>query len=150
MDRTVGQGLTFERVEDHWSGRDANVDQLVLRFIAEPATALATLLSREVDMAVLPRELQPDAIGAGFEVIGSTNAANQTAMLFNGTFLTEGDEMLDPTLPWIDIRIREAINRAIDREAVIDVLYDGRAEILPVFGMDPRHEGYRPDLGERF
>lgn len=150
VERTVGQGLTFERVENHWSGRDANVERLVLRFIAEPATALATLLSREVDMAVLPRELQPDAINAGFEAIGSTNAANQTAMLFNGTFLTEGDDKLDPTLPWLDIRIREAINRAIDREAVIDVLYDGRASILPVFGMDPRHEGYREDLAEQF
>lgn len=150
VQRNVGQGLTFERVEDHWSGNDANIERLVLRFIAEPATALATLLSREVDMAVLPRELQPDAINAGFEAIGSTNAANQTAMLFNGTFLTEGDDKLDPTLPWLDIRIREAINRAIDREAVIDVLYDGRASILPVFGMDPRHEGYRPDLAEMF
>ncbi|MDD7972761.1 ABC transporter substrate-binding protein [Roseinatronobacter alkalisoli] len=148
--RNIGQGLTFERVENHWSGRDAEVERLVLRFIGEPATALATLLSREADMAVLPRELQPDAINAGFEAIGSSNAANQTAMLFNGTFLTEGDDKLDPTLPWLDIRIREAINRAIDREAVIDVLYDGRASILPVFGMDPRHEGYREDLAEMF
>lgn len=150
VERTVGQGLTFQRVENHWSGRDANIERLVLRFIAEPATAMATLLSREVDMAVLPRELQPDAISAGFEAIGSTNAANQTAMLFNGTFLIEGDDKLDPTLPWLDIRIREAINRAIDREAMIDVLYDGRASILPVFGMDPRHEGYRDDLAEQF
>ena len=148
--REVGQGLSFERVDGHWSGDDALVERLELRFIAEPATALATLLSNETDMAVLPRELQPDAIEAGFEVVSSTNAANQTAMLFNGTFLTEGDEKLDPTLPWLDIRIREAINRSIDREAVIDVLYDGRAEILPVFAMDPRHEGYRSDLVEAF
>ncbi len=148
--REVGQGLSFDRVDNHWSGTDAKVERLELRFIAEPATALATLLSNETDMAILPRELQPDAIDAGFEVLSSTNAANQTAMLFNGTFLTEGDEKLDPTLPWLDIRIREAINRSIDREAVVDVLYDGRASILPVFGMDPRHEGYREDLVENF
>lgn len=148
--RQVGQGLSFERVNNHWSGQDALVERLELRFIAEPATALATLLAKETDMAILPRELQPDAIGAGFKVVSSTNAANQTAMLFNGAFLTEGDEKLDPTLPWLDIRIREAINRSIDRKAVIDVLYDGRAEILPVFAMDPRHEGYRPDLVAAF
>ena len=71
-------------------------------------------------------------------------------MLFNGTFLLPGYEGLDETLPWLDIRIREAINRSIDRQTVIDVLYDGRAEILPVFGMDPRHEGYVPELAERF
>jgi len=148
--RQVGQGLSFDRVDNHWSGQDAKVARLELRFIAEPATALATLLAKETDMAILPRELQPDAINAGFEVLSSSNAANQTAMLFNGTFLTEGDEKLDPTLPWLDIRIREAINRSIDREAMIDVLYDGRAQILPVFAMDPRHEGYRADLVEKF
>ena len=74
----------------------------------------------------------------------------QTTRLFHGAFLTPDDEGLDETLPWIDIRIREAINRSIDRETMIDVLYDGRADILPVFGMDPRHEGYTPELAERF
>lgn len=150
VSRTVGQGLSFERVDGHWSGKDALIEKLDLRFIAEPATALATLLSKESDIAILPRELQPDAIAAGFEVISSTNAANQTAMLFNGTFLQEGDDKLVETLPWLDVRVREAINRSIDRKAVIDVLYDGRAQILPVFGMDPRHEGYMPELAARF
>ena len=150
VERNIGQGLTFEKVVGHWSGTDAQIDRLELIFIAEPATTLAKLLSKEVDIVILPRELQGDALKAGFNAIPSTNASNQTTMLFNGTFLTPGDEGLDETLPWLDIRVREAINRAIDRQAVIDVLYDGRAVMLPVFGMDPRHEGYVPELAERF
>lgn len=150
VERIVGQGLNFEKVENHWSGTDAKFDRLELTFVAEPATTLAKLLAKEADIVILPRELQGDALQAGFKAIPSTNASNQTTMLFNGAFLTPGDEGLDKTLPWIDIRIREAINRSIDRETMIDVLYDGRAEILPVFGMDPRHEGYVPELAERF
>ncbi|GFE49703.1 peptide ABC transporter [Roseobacter cerasinus] len=150
VERNIGQGLTFEKVEGHWSGQDAQFDRLELKFVAEPATTLAQLLSKEADIVILPRELQGDALDAGFEAIPSTNASNQTTMLFNGTFLLPGYDGLDKTLPWLDIRIREAINRSIDRQAVIDVLYDGRAEILPVFGMDPRHEGYVPELAERF
>lgn len=150
VERKPGQGLTFEKVVGHWSGKDAQFDRLELSFIAEPATTLAKLLAKEADIAILPRELQGDALNAGFKAIPSTNASNQTTMLFNGTFLTPNDEGLDETLPWLDIRIREAINRSIDRETMIDVLYDGRAEILPVFGMDPRHEGYVPELAERF
>lgn len=150
VERNLGQGLIFERVDDHWSGEDAQYERLELSFVAEPATTLAQLLSKEADIAILPRELQGDALEAGFKAIPSTNASNQTTMLFNGTFLLPGYEGLDETLPWLDIRIREAINRSIDRQAVIDVLYDGRAEILPVFGMDPRHEGYVPELAERF
>lgn len=150
VERNVGQGLTFEKVADHWSGEDAQYDRLELSFVSEPATTLAKLLAKEVDIVILPRELQGDALAAGFEAIPSTNASNQTTMLFNGAFLLPGYEGLDETLPWLDIRIREAINRSIDREAMIDVLYDGRAQILPVFGMDPRHEGYVPELAERF
>ena len=150
VERDVGQGLNFEKVPDHWSGEDAKFDRLELIFVSEAATTLAKLLAKEVDIVILPRELQGDALDAGFAVIPSTNASNQTTMLFNGTFLLPGYEGLDETLPWLDIRIREAINRSIDRETVIDVLYDGRAEILPVFGMDPRHEGYVPELAERF
>lgn len=150
VERNVGQGLTFEKVAGHWSGEDAAYDRLELSFVSEPATTLAKLLAKEADIVILPRELQGDALAAGFEAIPSTNASNQTTMLFNGAFLLPGYDGLDETLPWLDIRIREAINRSIDREAMIDVLYDGRAEILPVFGMDPRHEGYVPELAERF
>lgn len=150
VERNVGEGLTFEKVADHWSGEDAQYDRLELNFVSEPATTLAQLLAKEADIVILPRELQGDALAAGFETIQSTNASNQTTMLFNGTYLLPGYEGLDETLPWLDVRIREAINRSIDREAMIDVLYDGRAEILPVFGMDPRHEGYVPELAERF
>ena len=148
--RESGQGLNFNRVDGHWSGEDAAYDRLELSFISEPATALAQLLAKEADIAILPRDLQGDAIEAGFEVIQSTNASNQTAMLFNGTFLMPGDEALDETLPWLDVRIREAINRSIDREIMNEVLYDGRGKILPVFGMDPRHEGYVDELAAKF
>lgn len=148
--RKVGQGMSFDRVEKHWSGRDALIKRLELRFMAEPATALSNLLAKEADIAILPRELQRSAIAAGFKVVSSSNAANQTAMLFNGTFLQSGDDKLDRSLPWLDVRVREAINRAIDRKAMINVLYEGRASILPVFGMDPRHEGYMPELAEKF
>lgn len=150
VERKVGQGLVFEKVENHWSGNDAAYERLELSFVTEPATTLAKILAKEADIVILPRDLQGDALDAGFAPIPSTNASMQTTMLFNGTFLTPDDEALDESLPWIDIRIREAINRSIDREAMIDVLYDGRAEILPVFGMDPRHEGYTPQLADRF
>ncbi|NIA69360.1 ABC transporter substrate-binding protein [Pelagibius litoralis] len=148
--RDVGRGLNFEKVEGHWSGTDVGYDRLELEFVAEPATRLARLLAGEADIAVLPREVQGDAIAAGMAVIPSTRASNQTAMLFNGTFLQPGDEALDKSLPWLDIRIREAINRSIDRNTMIDVLYDGRAEVLPVFAMDPRHEGYSQALADKF
>jgi peptide/nickel transport system substrate-binding protein len=45
---------------------------------------------------------------------------------------------------------REAMNRAFDREEAIDVLYAGRAERLVRYGMHRPHEGYVPELEDRF
>jgi peptide/nickel transport system substrate-binding protein len=150
VSREIGRGVTFERVADHWSGQGAAFEELEVLYVAEPSTKLALLLSEEADIVVLPRELQPDALDAGFEIISSTGPAMQTSMLFNGVYLQPGDEDFNPSIAWADVRIREAINRAIDREVLIEVLYDGRADPLVVFAMDPRHEGYSKDLEERF
>jgi peptide/nickel transport system substrate-binding protein len=150
VERRVGEGVLFRRVENHWSGQDVAFEELELRFVSEPSTKLAMLLSGEGHIADLPRELHPDALGAGHQIISSTGPAMQTSILFNGMFTLPGDDVLNPDLPWLDVRIRQAINHAIDREAMLDVLYDGRAEPLARFAMDPRHEGYAPELEARF
>jgi peptide/nickel transport system substrate-binding protein len=149
VERRLGEGVTFERVEGHWSGDDARIEALELRYVAEPSTKLAMLLAGEAEIVALPRELQGGALEAGFEVVASTGPAMQTAFMLNNLY-PEDDEGYNPDLPWLDVRIREAMNRAIDREVMIEVLYDGRAEKLVRFMMDGRHEGFAPGLVERF
>lgn len=150
VSREVGRGVTFARVENHWSGRDAEFDTLAIRYVAESATKLALLLSKEADLVMLPRELHPATVAGGYEIISSKIPSMQTAFLFNGQYYLPGDEALDPGLPWLDVRIREAMNRAIDRDSMIDVLYNGRADRLTQFLMAPGHEGYAPELNDRF
>ncbi|WP_209428058.1 ABC transporter substrate-binding protein [Pararhodobacter sp. SW119] len=148
-ERRIGEGVTFEAVEDHWSGETSAVSTLDIRYVAEPATKLAMLLAGEADIVALPRELQSEATEADYAILSSTNAAMQTAFMF-GNIYEEGVEGYNPELPWMDIRLREAMNRAIDRDVLMEVLYDGRAEKLVRFMMDPRGEGYAPELAERF
>jgi len=148
--RDLSGNLNFKVEHDHWSGIDINYDRLEFKFVAEPATRLAMLLAGEADIVSLPRELQPDAISAGHKILTSTQAAQQSAIVMSGLFLDDEGYAAEQNLPWRDIRVREALNRAIDRQAMIDVLYDGRAAILPVWSMDPRFDGYVPELAERF
>jgi ABC-type transport system substrate-binding protein len=84
------------------------------------------------------------------EIIGSLNPSVQVTGMLDGLYLKSGDPAARPDLPWADIRIREAMNRALDRAELIDVLYGGRADPLARYGMDARHEGYVPELVERF
>ncbi|HEX2218871.1 MAG TPA: ABC transporter substrate-binding protein [Gemmatimonadales bacterium] len=150
VERLPGEKLVFERVENHWSGEDAAFPELEFRWAPEPATKLALLLSGEAHISDLPRELQGDAVAQGMKVIGSLNPSMQVTGMLDGLYLKSGDPAARPDLPWADIRVREAMNRALNREELIEILYDGRADRLVRYGMDPRHEGYVPELEERF
>jgi len=148
--RDLSGNLTFDVLHDHWSGIDINYDSLEFRFVGEPATRLAMLRAGEADIVSLPRELQPEAQAAGNQILTSAQAAQQSALVMGGLFMDDQNFAAEHNLPWRDIRVREAMNRALDRQAMIDVLYDGRADILPVWSMDPRFDGYAPQLAARF
>jgi peptide/nickel transport system substrate-binding protein len=150
VERRIGEGLLLERAPDQWQGIVPDFAEIEIRWVAEPATKLALLLAGEAGVSALPREIQADAVAQGKEVVTSRIPAMQTAFLFNGLHMLSDDPAYRPDLPWADIRIRQAINHAIDRQAMVDVLYEGRADILPRFAMDPRQEGYTPELEARF
>lgn len=150
VSRDISNTLTFNTLSDHWSGSAPAYDSLELRFVGEPATRLAMLLADEADIVSLPRELQTDAVAQGKSIIASAQAAMQSTMVFSGLFMDPEGPGAEMNLPWTDIRVREAMNRALDREVMFDILYDGRAEPLTVFSMDPRFDGYVPELAERF
>jgi peptide/nickel transport system substrate-binding protein len=150
VERRMGEGILFEKVEDHWSGQDAQFDELEFRWAAEPATKLAMILSGEAHISDLPRELHPEALSAGMTILASSGTAMQIAFMMNGLYMRTGDPAYRPDLPWADVRIREAMNRAVNRPEMLDVLYDGRAGMLVRYAMDPRYEGYVPELVDRF
>ncbi|WP_294931301.1 ABC transporter substrate-binding protein [uncultured Paracoccus sp.] len=150
VSRDLGNTLKYDVAKDHWSGSSPRYDSLELRFVGEPATRLAMLLAGEADIVSLPRELQPEAEAQGHQTISSAQASVQTAFVLSGLFMDPEGPGAEMGLPWQDVRIREAMNRALDREALIDVLYEGRAEPLVVFSMDPRFDGHVPELARRF
>jgi ABC-type transport system substrate-binding protein len=149
VEREPGRVL-LETVENHWSGTTPDFGELELRFTLEPATKLAMLLSGEADIAVVPRELLGDAAGAGMEIVTSRQPSKHVVIMPDGLYMKEGDPAFNPELPWTDVRVREAMNRALNRDEIIDVIYGGEAEKLAVYGMHEAHEGFVPELVERF
>ena len=151
VSRSPGQ-ILYERVENHYSGIKPDFAELELRFVSEASTKLAMLLTGEAHIADLPRELMSDAIASGKLTLQSGRATMQTDIVFNGLYCESGDPACKKDLPWYDLRIREAINRAINREEMLEVLFPGRvgAELLPRFAHVPGNEGYDPSLEKRF
>ena len=57
---------------------------------------------------------------------------------------------LDLTVPWTDNKVRQAMNKAINREELLEVLYKGRATYTYVTGYYPDLPGWDPTWEKRF
>ncbi|MGW4486686.1 ABC transporter substrate-binding protein [Amycolatopsis sp. NPDC004368] len=151
----VGTGpFTFEEFErDHqlrmranpayWGGRPA-YDELVFLPMADPSSALASLQSDEVDIVA---GLTPDA---ALQIQGYPGVEIRHFPGIRTSYLS-----LDTTQgPLRDVRVRQALNHAVDVPLLIKAVLDGKAREVPTmfpresFGFDPSIAPYTRDLGE--
>lgn len=114
------------RNEAYWNpARRARLDRLTLVCIPESNARTAALLSNQVDLAEAP---SPDAV-ARLRAGGARISTNVTPHVWNYHL-----SMLEGS-PWRDIKLRQAANLAIDRDAVV-ALMQGLAK--PAVGqLDP-------------
>jgi peptide/nickel transport system substrate-binding protein len=146
-----GNRLEMERNETYWGPRSA-WSEVVLRVMANNTTRVAGLLANDVDLieAVPPSDLprlRADSRVRVWEVNGSrlifiafqraTDRGIPQATGPNGEPL--------PSNPMADLRVRQALNLAINRQAIVERVMDGAAvatgQLLP-----PGSFGYNPDI----
>lgn len=118
--------------DDYWGGRP-KIDQLVFKPIPEVSTRIAALRSGDVQIAAeIPADLAASLDG------------DVRAVPVSGTrifFLAMNVTMA----PFDDLAVRVAVNQAIDRQLLVDSIYQGRARVLnqPAFPeMVGYHEGF--------
>ena len=164
--RTFGVNVTYERLDDHWRRNNPapSFENVDLRWISEVASRNAGLLAEEIHLTELTRDLADAAVNNnGMKVIQSNFPGNQLNGVFQGLYPAEAGNFdppyQDPSLPYTDVKVREAINRAIDRETIKNTLFAGRVTTSPQIGYysnlpgwDERwlaefdeHYGYDPD-----
>ncbi len=101
------------RNADYWDkSRMAKVDKMILIPIPEVSSRTNALLSGQVDLIETPA---PDSIPqlkrAGFRIVD-----NVTPHVWNYHLSVQ------PGSPWTDVRLRKALNLAIDREGIVHLL----------------------------
>jgi peptide/nickel transport system substrate-binding protein/oligopeptide transport system substrate-binding protein len=133
--------LLFAPNERYWGGRP-RADSLKARIIAEPSTAVAEFQSGNVDVLQIPQgeiaDWQEDAERR--KLLASTPSLELVYVAIN---TTRG--------PLADVRVRQALNSAIDRQRIVRNLIAGRGELaagvipssLP--GSDKTRIGYQFD-----
>ena len=139
IERKVGSYVLYKRVENHWR-QTPEYKELEFRWVPEGVTRLATLLAEEVHISDVDRSLQKEAVAKGMKILSSKLHAMQHQWYFGGLYFATPDK-LDQKVPFVDKRVRQAMNKAINRNALAQALFAGR--VLPV-----RIQGYHPQLDE--
>ena len=118
-------------------------------FVRESATHLAMLVTEEVHAADVPRDLQPEAEARGFKVLSSTTPAMRLLAFFGGLHLPT-DPAYDANSPLANPMVREAMNRAIDREEINRTFLKDRGELMIQSVAHPKFPGWNQDLVGEF
>lgn len=146
LGRRPGQSIIMEKIPyDHWSGENPDFQELEISWIPEDASRYAALLAGEIHVSDLPVDLQLDAVDKGLRLIRSRFTSNDIIIMFGGMYLSSNPKSVaafDPTVPWVDKRVRQAMNLAINREELGNFLYSDLWEPMYVDGFHPTLEGY--------
>lgn len=132
-----GQYVSFTKNNEYWAGNNSVYEEVFLRFILEPSTAIAGQVSGEVD-AYLPNGGIVDDM---LPLYSGTEDKTELIEFDSGFFMYLGIQCKEGTV-FADQKVREAFSLAIDRQIIIDnVLGGGKipSGILPdsAMGFDP-------------
>jgi len=126
--------VTLKRNPDYWAGAPA-LETLVFRMMPEPSTRVAALLSGEVQII---QAVPPDLVDR------LESAPNVDVVSAPGT-RAYMIELNNAKPPFDDVRVRQALNYAIDWDSILENIYQGYAERLST-GFLPSGFGYDADL----
>ena len=145
-ERREGEYVLFERVpHDHWRVI-GDFPEIQLLNVPESGTRLAMLLTNEAHIGQVETRNQSQATSRGLEVITSTIPSNPVYDMFGGSYLEDSPDY-DPTLPWATHgergrKVREAMNRAINRHELQETILGGRGDPMAVTFYHPSLPGW--------
>ncbi|MBM2812251.1 MAG: hypothetical protein HW416_3010 [Chloroflexi bacterium] len=126
-----GSHLVLKAYDGFYGGR-AKIDTLIVRFIPNPSTAVANLLSGVVD-GILPRTL--DFTQAMFVKDEWARTGKHPVAIAQPTHWRQVYVQFNDPRPveLLDVRTRRAALYALDRQGLVDTLFAGQSQVSDTF-----------------
>jgi peptide/nickel transport system substrate-binding protein len=137
--------VVFTCNEDYWQPGIPCIKDVTLKILPDEQSRVAALRSGEIDGGTLTAD------------VARTLENDESLQTLKGLFSAPRVIQFNTTedVPWRDVRVRQAISLAVDRQEIIDNVYGGDAELTgavpPGYGDWPLapeklQEYYTPDL----
>jgi peptide/nickel transport system substrate-binding protein len=122
----AGNQYVFTARDDYWNPDLQHWDQIVLKVLSDPSARVNALASGQVDTVALDARTVDQAKGSGAQIITWDSD-------WMGLLLFDRDGQVNPALA--DVRVRQAINYAFDRDTILAQLQNGYGTVTSqVFG----------------
>ncbi|MCI9122109.1 MAG: ABC transporter substrate-binding protein [Oscillibacter sp.] len=126
ISRTAQDNIILERFGDYW-GEAAYLDKVTFKILENADSILMSLQSGAVDLFAHLTSTQVAQLGDGFRV------EEGTMNLVQAMYLNHAEK------PFDDLRVRQALCYAVDRQQILDLAFDGYGSLLgssmyPAFG----------------
>lgn len=127
--------IVYERFGEFW-GEAAPLERATVRRIPETASRITALRTGEIDLAT---NIAPDQLSL-IEGEPTMKAVGSATALFHVMIMNQNHEVMK------DARIRQALSMAIDRDALNEALWLGKAVVPASHTMEEFGELYMPEL----
>ncbi len=114
----AGDHYTYVPNEKYWDQDAIHWEKVVLKVITSVTSAVQALNSGQVDFLVGDVNTVATAEQGNNDVLSAP-------FYWNGIFILDRDGTVVPALK--DVRVRQAMNYAVDREAIVKAIYQGQA-----------------------
>ncbi|WP_105567844.1 ABC transporter substrate-binding protein [Microbacterium halophytorum] len=110
----------LERRDDHWNAEAYPFQTITVRVIQDSTAQFNALMAGEIDAATIQGTLTEQAEGADLELTPVDGVSTGAIIL--------ADRHGEVAEPLADVRVRQAINHALDSEGIIDGILAGQGE----------------------
>ena len=155
----LGESISYRKAPGkHWI-HDVDWNGIKMTWVIEEATRLAQFSAGETHLTEVNKDLTDKLVSQGYKMVKSTGPAQQVQINFTGQHYGTEDESRDKFLgitgkladhPFTNKDVRQAINKAIDRETIKEELYKGRVTSAYVHGYYEGLPGWDPTWADRF
>ena len=124
--RTAQDNIVLEKFDEYW-GTPARLDKVTLKIVENADSLMLSLQSGAIDLCGHLTSTQVAQLGDGFGV------EVDTMKLVQALYLNNAVE------PFDDIRVRQALSHAVDKQGILDLAFDGYGKLIgtsiyPAFG----------------